>query len=132
MSETDERKETANQLARRIMGAAIEVHRHLGPGLLESAYEACLCRELALQHIAFRRQVPVPILYKGIDIDCAYRLDILAGEMVIIEVKAVEALEPIHDAQLLTYLRLTGHWLGLLINFNVPGVKDGFKRLVLG
>src|SRR5437899_472569 len=107
MSESRERKERANQLSNRILGAAIEVHRHLGPGLLESAYEACLCQELSLQQIAFQRQVPVPVVYKGLEIDCAYRLDVLVEGLVVVELKAVETLEPIHDAQLLTYLRLT-------------------------
>ena len=122
----------ANELSNRIIGAAIDVHRELGPGLLESAYEACLCHELALRQIPFARQVPLPVLYKGIEIDCAYRLDILVSDLVVIELKSVEKLEPIHDAQLLTYLRLSKRWLGLLMKFNVEMLKDGIKRLVNG
>jgi GxxExxY protein len=122
----------ANELSNRIIGAAIEVHRELGPGLLESAYEACLCREFALREIPFERQVPVPVHYKGMEIDCAYRIDILVSGLVVIELKAIEKLEPIHDAQLLTYLRLSERWLGLLMNFNVEIFKNGLKRLVNG
>lgn len=128
----EQSKALANELSRQIIGAAIEVHRELGPGLLESAYEACLCHELALRGTPFERQVPLPVLYKGVKIDCAYRLDILVAELVVIEIKAVESLASIHDAQLLTYLRLSNLWLGLLINFNVEFVKDGIKRLVNG
>jgi GxxExxY protein len=122
----------ANELSKRVIGAAIEVHRQLGPGLLESAYEACLCHELALHSIPFERQVPLPVLYKGLEIDCAYRLDLIVGGLVILELKAVEKFLPIFDAQLLTYLRLSQLWLGLLINFNVEMLKDGIKRLVNG
>lgn len=122
----------ADMLSRQIIGAAIDVHRILGPGLLESAYEACLCQELSLRGIAFESQVPLPIEYKGIQLDCGYRLDILVDKLVIVELKAVEALEPIHEAQVLTYLRLSKLWLGLLINFNVPVLKSGVKRMVNG
>jgi len=106
-----------------VLGAAIEVHRALGPGLLESAYEQCLCRELTLRHVPFVRQIPLPVEYKGLKVDCSYRLDFLVDSSVVVEIKAVSALEPIHSAQLLTYMKL-GCWsLGLLINFNVPVLR---------
>ena len=127
---TDEAKNAADELSRKIIGAAIEVHRHLGPGLLENAYEECLCRELNLRGVPYQQQHPVDIEYKGIVIQAAYRIDILVTDLVIIELKSVEKLEPIHDAQLLTYLRLYKRWLGLLINFNVPKLIDGVTRLV--
>jgi GxxExxY protein len=129
---TDEAKSQADELSRKIIGAAIEVHRHLGPGLLEEAYEECLCRELELRGIPFQRQFPVNIEYKGVTLDSAYRIDVLVADLVLIECKAVDKLAPIHDAQLLTYLRLYRRWLGLLINFNVPVLKDGIQRRVLG
>lgn len=119
------------ELTRAIIGVAIEVHRHLGPGLLESAYEECLCRELELQRIVFERQKPLPVEYKGARLDCGYRLDFWVEGRVILELKSVEALAPIHEAQMLTYLKLAGVKVGLLINFNVPVLKDGIKRLVL-
>ncbi len=122
--------ERANQLSKQLIGAAIEVHRHLGPGLLESAYEACLCHELTLQGIAFERQVPLSIAYKGLQVDAAYRLDVTVPGLVVLELKAVDKLESIHEAQLLTYVRLSRTWLGLLINFDVPVLRDGIKRLV--
>jgi len=118
-------------LTARIIGAAIEVHQTLGPGLLESAYEECLAHEMHLRGLAFMRQVPLPVAYKGVGLDCAYRLDFLVDNTVVIELKSVEALLPIHIAQVLTYLKL-GNWkLGLLINFNVPLLKNGVRRLVL-
>ena len=120
-----------NDLTGNIIKAAIEVHRALGPGLLESAYEECLCHELSLQGIPFQRQVALPITYKGIALDCGYRLDILVQEQVVVEIKAIEALLPIHEAQLLSYLRLGGWKVGLLINFHVPLLKNGIRRLVL-
>jgi len=110
----------------------MDVHRILGPGLLESAYEECLCRELVLRNIPFMRQVVLPLEYKGIHIDCAYRIDILVDDCLILEIKATTRIEPVHEAQLLTYLRLKKVWLGLLINFNVPVLKDGLRRLVNG
>jgi GxxExxY protein len=114
----------------KIIGAAIEVHKTLGPGLLESAYEGCLAHELSLADISFERQLPLPIFYKSIQLDCGYRIDFLVEKMVVLELKAVEGLQPIHDAQLLTYLKL-GEWpIGLLINFNVPVLKKGIKRPV--
>ncbi len=121
-----------NQLTREIIGAAIEVHSALGPGLLESAYEECMCRELSLRTIPFQRQVPLPLEYKGVRLDCGYQLDLLVAELVVVELKSVEALMPIHEAQLLTYLKLGGWNVGLLINFNVPLLRDGLKRIVLG
>lgn len=125
-------KDRINEISYEIIGAAIQVHDHLGPGLLESAYEECLCRELALQKIRFERQVPLPIDYKGVRLDCGYRLDIVVEGAVIVEVKAVEEIKLIHEAQLLTYLRLTRQWLGLFINFNVPYLKHRVRRLVCG
>ena len=125
-------QERSDTLSHIIIGAAIEVHKALGPGLLESAYETCLCHELKLRSIAYARQLELPVTYKGVAMDCGYRLDIIVEQLVIVELKAVSALEPIHDAQLLTYLRLRQLWLGLLINFNVPVLKHGIKRLVNG
>jgi GxxExxY protein len=127
-----ERRERANRLSNVVLGAAIEVHRHLGPGLLESSYETCLCHELTLLQVPFERQLPLPISYKGISVDAAYKIDILVEGLVILEIKSVEKLHPIHQAQLLTYLRLSNLWLGLLINFNVKTLKEGIKRIVNG
>ncbi len=121
-----------NRVTQRIIGAAIDVHRALGPGLLESAYVHCLCHELALRRIPFQSEVPVPVVYKGERLDCGYRLDLLVADCVVVEAKSVEALQPIHEAQLLTYLRLGGWQLGLLINFNERMLRDGIRRLVLG
>jgi GxxExxY protein len=118
-----------NELSSKIIGAAIEVHKTLGPGLMESVYEECLAHELILRGIVFEKQKPIPIYYKGVELDCGYRLDLLVENQIILELKACEKLEPIHEAQLLTYLRLTGHKLGLLLNFNVPVMKDGMKRM---
>ena len=121
-----------NDLTHAIIGAGIEVHRALGPGLLESTYEECLCRELSLRNIPFQRQYVLPVVYKGLELDCGYRLDLLVGNAVVVEIKAVESLLPIHEAQLMTYLRL-GDWkVGLLMNFNVPVLKQGIRRRVLG
>jgi GxxExxY protein len=114
-----------------VIGAAIEVHRVLGPGLLESAYEECLCHELSLRGIAFERQLALPVNYKGVKLDCGYRLDIVLPSKLIFELKAMEQLAPVHDAQLLTYLKLSGIHTGLLLNFNVPLLRDGIRRLVL-
>lgn len=121
----------ASELSKRIIGAAIEVHRELGPGLLESAYQACLVRELMLQKLPFEREKPLPVKYKGVRVDCGYRLDFVVANKVIVELKAVQMIHPIHEAQVLTYLKLTGHRLGLLISFNVKVLKDGIKRLIL-
>jgi len=117
-------------LTEKIIGAAIEVHKALGPGLLESTYEGCLAHELSLAGISFERQVPLPVSYKSLQLDCGYRLDFLIEKMVVLELKAVEGLQPIHEAQLLTYLKLGGWPIGLLINFNVPVLKNGIKRMV--
>jgi len=117
-------------LSYQIIGAAIEVHRHLGPGLLESAYEECLCHELQERNITFKRQVALPVHYKDVKLDCGYRLDIVVDNLVILELKAVEKLLPIHDAQLLTYLKLANLRLGMLINFNTTVLKTGIKRIV--
>jgi GxxExxY protein len=122
--------ERENELSREIIGAAIAVHRELGPGLLESAYEACLEYELLQRGIKVERQVPQPVVYRGVRLECGYRLDLLVENLVIVELKTVEQLAPIHDAQLLTYLKLRRLWLGLIINFNVPVLKQGIKRLV--
>lgn len=121
-----------NELTEVIIGAAIEVHRVLGPGLLESAYEECLCRELKLKAIPFERQRPLPVEYKGVRLDCGYRLDLLVNSEVVVEIKAVDLLLAMHDAQLLTYLKLGGWKVGLLINFNVAVLKQGLRRRVLG
>ncbi len=119
------------EVSGRVIGFAIEVHRTLGPGLLESAYEQCLCHELTQSGIAFQRQVPVPIVYKGLELECAYRLDLVVNRQLIVEIKAVEKLLPIHSAQLLTYLKLTGIHAGLLMNFHTEVLRDGIKRVVL-
>jgi GxxExxY protein len=119
------------QLTEQIIGAAIEVHRELGPGMLESAYEQCLCREFNLRKIPFRRQVEMPVLYKGTKLDCGYCIDVIVDEQVVLELKAVEQLSPVHEAQLLTYLRMSGLKIGFLINFNVSLLKRGIVRRVL-
>ena len=119
-----------NDLTGQVIGAAIEVHKALGPGLLESTYEECLCVELGLRTISYERQKEVPIKYKGAALDCAYRLDIVVPNKLIVELKACDSIEPIHEAQLLTYLKLTGIKVGLLINFNVTLLKEGIKRFV--
>ncbi len=121
----------SSELTGKIIGAAIEVHRSIGPGLLESAYQECLCRELVLRDIPFTRQITLPAEYKGARLDCSYRLDLLVDSQVVVEIKAVEALEPVHEAQLLTYMRLGGWKCGLLINFNVPVRRSGVRRKVL-
>jgi GxxExxY protein len=119
-----------NKLTETIIGAAIEVHRALGPGLLESAYEECLCHELDLRSVPYTRQAPLPVRYKGLDLDCGYRIDLLVQDNVVVELKSVENILPIHEAQLLTYLKLGGWQVGLLINFNVPVLKQGIVRKV--
>lgn len=125
-------KTEINEVSQAIIGAAIEVHRMLGPGLLESAYEECLSHEFSLRQIPFERQKPLLVDYKGVRLDCGYRLDFLVAGIVVVEVKAVEALLPIHQAQVLSYMKLGGWKLGLLINFHVPLLREGIKRLVLG
>ncbi|MBC3833602.1 GxxExxY protein [Undibacterium amnicola] len=121
----------SDTLTERVIGAAIEVHRVLGPGLLESAYEHCLCHELSLRDIRFTRQITLPVHYKGVEIEAAYRLDLLIENSLLIELKSLEKLQEIHKAQVLTYLRLTGYETALLINFMVPVLKDGIKRISL-
>ena len=121
-----------DELSNDIVGAAIEVHRELGPGLLESAYEAALCYELSARNLSFKRQQHLPVVYKDVRLDCNYRIDLLVEDLVIIELKAVERMEPLYEAQLITYLKLANLWLGLLLNFNVPVMKDGIKRIVNG
>src|SRR3954462_10873879 len=119
------------ELTKEIIGAAIEVHRELGPGLLESAYEVCLCYELKLRGIPFTCQLPLPVTFKGVKLDCGYRIDVCVRESVIVELKSVETLTDLHRAQLLTYLRLSGKKVGLLLKFNVLVLKDGIVRIVL-
>jgi GxxExxY protein len=121
-----------NELTEAIIGAAMEVHRALGPGLLESTYEMCLCRELSIREIPFERQIPIPVEYKGVKLDCGYRADIVVDGTILLEIKAIESLLPIHDAQLLSYLKLGGWKIGLLINFNVELLKHGLRRRVFG
>ena len=118
-------------LTEMVIGAAIEVHRILGPGLLESVYQKCLCHELDLRGIVYEVQVELPVVYKGTKLDCHFVMDLVLPEKLVLELKAVEELHPIHSAQLLTYLKLSGIHLGLLINFNVPLLKNGIKRLIL-
>ncbi len=119
------------EITERVIGAALEVHRHLGPGLLESTYEAALSHELTLTGLSFERQKALPVTYKGVDLGEAYRLDLLVEREVILELKCVEAFMPIHEAQVLSYLKLTGLSVGLLINFKVPLLKQGIKRIML-
>jgi GxxExxY protein len=129
---TEDAEEDSKGDTRLVIGAAIEVHRHLGPGLLESVYETALHRELSLRGLAVRRQVRLPIAYKGLQLGGALRLDLVVSERVLVEVKAVEVLAPIHRAQLLTYLKLSGLRLGLLINFNVSLLRSGIRRIING
>ncbi|MBM4040703.1 MAG: GxxExxY protein [Planctomycetes bacterium] len=129
MGETEELYEV--DLTEEIIGAMIEVHRHLGPGLLESAYERCVAHELELRQIPWEAEKPLPLEYKGVKLDCGYRLDLLVAGRVIVEIKTVDQFAPVHEAQLLTYMRLTKVRVGLLVNFNVPVLKDGIRRLVL-
>ena len=129
---TKDTKASALALSHKIIGAAIEVHRLLGPGLLESVYEAALCRELRLKHVALKRQVDVPVSYKQEILECHVKLDVLVEQKVIVEVKSVARLLSVHRAQFLTYLRLQNLWLGLLINFNVELLRDGVRRVLNG
>lgn len=117
------------ELTEKIIGAAIEVHRELGPGLLESTYEVCLCEELKMRGLRYERQVPIRVRYKGVTVMDAYRLDIIVEGQVVLEIKAIESLADLHEAQLLTYLRHTGHRVGLLLNFNVATLVYGLKRV---
>jgi GxxExxY protein len=122
---------TDNEISHEIIGAAIEVHRLLGPGLLESAYEECLSKELALRNLHVERQKPVPVVYKDVKLECGYRIDLLVESRIVVELKSIESLAAIHEAIILTYLRLSGHRLGLLINFNVKVLKDGIRRYII-
>jgi GxxExxY protein len=130
-TESTEVRKELNALTETIIGAAIEVHRALGPGLLESAYEICLCRELSIRHLAFESQKPISIEYKGVALDCGYRADIVVGGQVLVELKSIDTVLPIHEAQLLSYLTLSGLSAGLLINFNVQLLKQGIRRRLL-
>jgi GxxExxY protein len=121
---------TDNDLTREIIGAAIEVHKQLGPGLLESAHEECFAHELQLRHLRVERQKAVPVVYKQVKLECGYRIDILVEGRIVVERKSIEGLAPVHEAIVLTYLRLSGHKLGLLVNFNVPILKQGVRRFV--
>lgn len=123
-------EEKINKITEKIIGAAIDVHSALGPGLLESAYEACLAFELLEHGLKIERQKPLPVVYRGVKLDCGYRLDILVEKSVIVEIKVVDSFAPIHKAQLLSYLRLSGYKVGLLINFNVKVLKNGIIRMV--
>ena len=125
-------KEEINKLSGIILDSAIEVHRNLGPGLLESVYEVCLCKELDSRGIKYARQVSLPVVYKGEELEADFRIDILVENEIIIELKAVEAMIPVFEAQLLTYLKLSNKKLGLLINFNVPRLIEGYKRMLNG
>ncbi len=122
---------TDNELTHAVIGAAIEVHRTLGPGLLESAYDKCMAHELAVREIRYERQKPIPVVYKDVKLECGYRLDFLVEGRVVVELKSIEAIAPIHEAIVLTYLRLSGTKVGLLINFNVQVLKDGIRSFVL-
>jgi GxxExxY protein len=114
-----------------VIGGLIEVHRHLGAGLLESAYEGCVCHELGLRGLSFERQCPMPVVYKGVQLTCGYRLDLVIGGCLLLELKAVDLLQPVHTAQVITYLKLSQLPVGLLVNFNVPVLKQGLRRLWL-
>jgi len=126
----DAETQSFKELSDSVIGFCIAIHRQLGPGLLESAYEECLCHELSNAGISFERQKPVPVTYKNVKLDCGYRVDLLIERKLIVELNAVETLFPIHEAQLLTYLKLSNISVGLLINFNVPLLKNGIKRIV--
>lgn len=120
-----------DELSNVVIGAAVEVHRHLGPGLLEIAYHQCLARELSLRNLNFEMEKAIPLNYKGVNLECGYRLDFMIEDKLILELKAVEKILPLYEAQMLTYLKLTGRKLGLIMNFNVPVLKEGIKRIVL-
>ncbi|MGA7796185.1 MAG: GxxExxY protein [Candidatus Acidiferrales bacterium] len=122
---------TDNDITHEIIGAAMEVHKRLGPGLLESAYEECLAHEIHLRNLRVERQVAVPVVYRETKLDCGYRLDLLVEGRIVVELKSIGSLAPIHEAIILTYLRLSGHKVGLLINFNVAILKDGVRRFIV-
>jgi GxxExxY protein len=119
-----------NDLTHKIIGCAIEVHKQLGPGLLESAYEECLCYELSLNDLSYERQVPVPVVYKEIKLNTGYRIDVLVEKIVIVELKAIEALTPVHEAQILTHLKFANKKIGLLMNFNTLKLTDQLRRFI--
>ena len=119
------------ELSERVIGSAMDVHRQLGPGLLEAVYEECLCFELKQACTEYRRQVPLPVCYKGVQLECGYRMDMVVEHQLVIEIKAVERFLPIHEAQILTYLRLSGLPIALMLNFNSVTLKDGLRRFVL-
>jgi len=129
--DTENTEKYTNALTEKVIGAAIEVHRSIGPGLLESAYRQCLCHELSAQGLEIRQEVALPVSYKGIRLECGYRLDVVVNDVLVLELKTVETLLPIHQAQLLTYIRLGGFNTGLLINFHVAILTKGIKRLRL-
>jgi GxxExxY protein len=120
-----------NDVTSAIIGSAISVHRELGPGLLESSYEACLCYELLQRHLKVERQKRLPLIYRGVDMQCGYRMDLVVNDTVVVELKAVERIEGVHVASVLTYLKLSKHRVALLINFNVTTLRDGIRRIVL-
>jgi GxxExxY protein len=120
-----------DELTENVIGAAIEVHKQLGPGLLESAYQICLCHELKLKNIGYKSEVPLPVEYKGIKLDCGYRMDLVIENQLIVELKTAERILPVHEAQLLTYMKLANTGKGLLLNFHTPVLKQGIKRMVL-
>ena len=126
---TEEKEEIGRGISGAIIGSAMKVHTRLGPGLLEAAYEECLCRQFSIDGLAFRRQVEVPMEYEGVRLDCGFRMDLLVSDSVVVEIKAVPALLRVHHSQLLTYLRISGKRLGLLINFHVDHLRDGIKRI---
>lgn len=132
LTESTEKVKHVNELTELVIGCAIEVHRTLRPGLLESAYEICFCRELSLRGIPFERQVAIPVEYKGVKFDCDYRADLIVAGKILVEIKAADQLAPIHEAQVLSYLKLTGLKVGLLINFNERVLTHGIRRKVLG
>ena len=130
MNRRDAEALRANEITEKVIGACIGIHRQLGPGLLESAYEECLCYDLSMLGLGFERQKELPVAYKMVRLACGYKIDIVVEKLVVVELKAVEKLLPLYEAQLLTYLKLSGLSLGLLINFNVPVLKHGIKRIV--
>jgi GxxExxY protein len=130
MFEETPESQKINRITEKIIGCAIEVHRNLGPRLLESAYEKCLCYELTQAGFGYKQQLPLPVIYKGINLECGYRMDVVVEDLVIVEIKAIERILPVHEAQLLSYLKLYNKKVGLLMNFHVPMLKSGLKRIV--
>ena len=129
LNHRDTETQRLNQITEKIIGCAIEVHRALGLGLLESAYEECLCFELIQNRLKFKRQIPLPIVYKGVKLDCGYRIDLVVEDLIIVEIKAIADILPVHEAQVLSYLKLDNKPLGLLLNFHVSVLKNGIKRI---